>query len=172
MAESSRELLIAGLKDAYALETRALDMLHTQHSRLEKFSELKARVGQHIEETEQQIERLEKCLAEFNEPPSALKEIALRLTGNLQSMFHTTAEDEVFKDVFASLAFESYEIATYKGLAAMAEIAGARDIADVARQNLSEEEDMARFVSAHVEPTVRDFMAQHAFGTESQTGIA
>lgn len=171
MAETSRDLLIAGLKNAYALETQALDMMRTQHNRLDEYPELKARVGQHVNETEQQMKRLEGCLAQFNESPSSLKDFALRLTGNLQSMFHATAEDEVIKSVFASNAFENYEIATYKGLAAMAEVAGARDVADVARQSLREEEDMARFINEHVDSTVREYMAKHAVGAESQTGV-
>lgn len=172
MPDSNRDFLITGLKDAYALEAQALDMLRTQHSRLDQYPELKARIGQHVEETEQQIKRLEGCLAQFNETPSTLKDMALRLTGNLQSVFHSAAEDEVIKNIFASNAFENYEIATYRGLAAIAEIAGAHDVADVARQNLREEEDMARFIGDHVDSTVREFMAQRAVGTESQTGIS
>src|SRR5690606_25085806 len=136
----NRDLLIAGLKDAYALESQALDMMRTQHNRLEGYPELRARIGQHVTETEQQMKRLENCLAQFNESPSALKDMALRLTGNLQAMFHAAAEDEVIKSVFASNAFENYEIATYKGLAAMAEIVGANDVAEAARQSLREEE--------------------------------
>jgi len=170
--ENNRELLIAGLKDAYALEMQALDMMRAQHGRLDQYPELRARIGQHVGETEKQIKRLESCLAQFNESPSTLKDLALRLTGNLQSIFHAAAEDEVIKNLFASNAFENYEIATYKGLATMAEVAGAQDVADVARQSLREEEDMARFISDHVDSTVREFMAQRANGTETQTGIA
>lgn len=172
MPESNRDLLITGLKNAYAMETQALDMMRTQQDRLDDYPELKSRVSQHVAETEQQMKRLEDCLAQFNESPSTLKDLALRLTGNLQQMFHAAAEDEVIKNVFASNAFENFEIATYKGLAAMAEVAGAHDIADVARQNLREEEDMARFISDHVEPTVREYMARQAVWAESQTGIA
>jgi len=172
MADNNRDLLIAGLKDAYALETQALDMMRTQQSRLDQYPELKARIGQHVTETEQQMQRLETCLAQFNESPSSLKDFALRLTGNLQSMFHAAAEDEVIKNVFASNAFENYEIATYKGLAAMAESVGARDVADVARENLREEEEMARFISEHIESTVQDYMAKRSVGAEGQTGVA
>ena len=172
MPDSNRDLLISGLKDAYALENQALDMMRTQQGRLDKYPELSARMGQHADETEVQIQRLERCLAQFNESPSTLKDLALRLTGNLQSMFHAAAEDEVIKNIFASNAFENYEVATYKGLAAMAESVGAHDVADVARQNLREEEEMARFVSDHIESTVRDFMTNRAAGAEAQTGIA
>jgi len=172
VSESNRDLLIAGLKDAYALEAQALDMMRTQHGRLHDYPELKARIGQHVDETEQQIKRLEECLAQFNESPSMLKDVTLRLTGNLQSMFHAAAEDEVIKNIFALNAFENYEIATYKGLAAMAEVAGAHDVADVAREHLREEEDMARFISDHIETTVREFLAQRTVGAESQTGIS
>lgn len=172
MLESNRDLLIAGLKDAYALETQALDMMRTQQDRLDQYPELKSRIGQHVTETEQQIQRLESCLAQFNESPSTLKDFALRLAGNLQSMFHAAADDEVIKNIFASNAFENYEIATYKGLAAMAESVGAQDVADVARENLREEEAMARFINEHIESTVQSFLAKRAAGEEAQTGIA
>jgi len=167
MLETNRDFLIAGLKDAYALESQALDMLRAQHERLDPYPELKARIGQHVTETEQQIQRLESCLAQFNESPFTLKDFALRLAGSVQSMFHASADDEVIKNVFASNAFENYEIATYKGLVAMAETVGAQDVVDVARQNLREEEAMARFINEHIESTVRSFLAKRSAGEEA-----
>jgi len=171
VADDNRDLLIAGLKDAYAVKTQALDMMRMQHRRLDKYPELKVRVGKHVTETENQMKRLEECLAKFNESPSTIKDTAMRLVGNVQSMFHATAEDEVIKNMFANNAFENFEIATYKGLAAMAEAVGAHDVADAARQSLHEEEDMARFVSEHIEQTVREYMAMRESGEEASTGV-
>ena len=66
---------------------------------------------QHHEETLRQRDRVGECLSELGESPSTLKDSVLRLVGNMQSMFHATADDEVLKGTFASVSLEHYEIA-------------------------------------------------------------
>ena len=138
------DTLITGLRNAYALEGQAISTLENVHSRLENYPQLKAGVAQHLQETKQQQQMVERCLADLGEEPSALKEMALKLTGNLQSMMHATAGDEVLKNLFALYAFEHLEIASYRSLIVMAEACGETQIVTACRTILGQEEATAR----------------------------
>ena len=140
MAYSQREILVTGLKNTYGLEAHAADVTHNQASRLGDYPELQRRVQQHHEETLRQRDRLGECLSQLGESPSILKDAVLRLVGNMQTVFHATADDEVLKGTFASVSLEHYEIASYKSLVAIAEACNERSVAEVCRQNLREEE--------------------------------
>jgi ferritin-like metal-binding protein YciE len=155
MAYSPRDILITGLKNAYALESHAADVTENQASRLGDYPELQRRVQQHHEETLRQRDRLGECLSQLGESPSTLKDSVLRLVGNLQNMFHATADDEVLKGTFASVSLEHYEIAAYKSLIAMAEACNDLSVANVCRQNLREEEAMAEFLDRNIEQVTR-----------------
>jgi ferritin-like metal-binding protein YciE len=171
MAYSQRDILITGLKNAYALESHAADVTENQASRLGDYPELQRRVRQHHEETLRQRDRLGECLSQLGESPSALKDSVLRLVGNMQNMFHATADDEVLKGTFASVSLEHYEIAAYKSLIAMAEASNDRSVAEVCRQNLREEEAMADFLDSNIEQVTRAYLAKASGGRESQSGV-
>jgi ferritin-like metal-binding protein YciE len=171
MAYSQREILVTGLKNAYALESHAADVTENQASRLGDYPELQRRVQQHHEETLRQRDRLGECLDQLGESPSSLKESVLRLVGNMQTMFHATADDEVLKGTFASVSLEHYEIAAYKSLIAMAEACNDRAVADVCRQNLREEEAMAEFLDSNIGQVTRAYLAKASAGRESQSGV-
>lgn len=140
MATSKRDTLITGLRNAYGLEGQALSTMENVQSRLENYPQLKAAVTQHITETRQQQQMVEQMLHRFGEEPSTLKEAAMKMMGNLQSMFHASASDEVLKNSFALHAFEAFEIASYTSLIAMAEEIGETEVANTCRQILRQEE--------------------------------
>jgi ferritin-like metal-binding protein YciE len=171
MAYSPRDILITGLKNAYALESHAADVTENQASRLGDYPELQRRVQQHHEETLRQRDRLGECLSQLGESPSTLKDSVLRLVGNLQNMFHATADDEVLMGTFASVSLEHYEIAAYKSLIAMAEACNDLSVANVCRQNLREEEAMAEFLDRNIEQVTRAYLAKASGGRESQSGV-
>jgi ferritin-like metal-binding protein YciE len=158
MADTARDTFIAGLKDAYAMEKQAEDMMESMQNRLEDYPELRSRAGQHAEETRRQVGRLEQCLNDLGESPSSLKNLGTRLAGNVQSMIHGMTSDEVIKDTLAGYAFEHLEIASYRHLIAMAETLGEHRIADRCRQSLQEEQQMAQWIDQHLEETARQFM--------------
>jgi ferritin-like metal-binding protein YciE len=170
--DSKRDLLVSGLKDAYAMERQAEDMLSSQSQRLEDYPELSARISQHVEETRNQQRRLEECLSSLDESPSMLKDAAMRAAANLQAAFNATAQDEVIKDSLADYAFEHFEIASYKGLIALAELDGKSAIASKCQESLREEEAMASWIDGHL----KDIVVEHARRTErgesSRVGLA
>jgi ferritin-like metal-binding protein YciE len=171
MAYDQREILLTGLKNAYALEAHAADVTQKQASRLGDYPELQNRVQHHHEETLRQRDRLGDCLSQLGESPSTLKDAAMRLVGNMQTMFHAMADDEVLKGAFASTSLEHYEIASYKSLIAMAEACNERAVAEVCRKNLREEEAMAEFLDGNIEQVTRTYLNKASSGRESQSGV-
>lgn len=171
MAYSEREILVTGLKNAYALEAYAADVTQKQANRLTDYPELQRRVAQHHEETLRQRGRLAECLGQLGESPSTLKATVQRLVGQMQTMFHAMADDEVLKATFAGASLEQYEIAAYKALIVMAGTCQERSVAEVCRKNLREEEAMAQFLDGHIEHVTRTYLFKASAGRESHSGV-
>ena len=79
---------------------------------------------------------------------------------------HAATEDEVLKNTYADLAFENFEIASYKSLITMAEAAGEPEIATACRNTLAEEQAMADWLDSHVVPITQAYLAHVATGTK------
>jgi ferritin-like metal-binding protein YciE len=167
MADSKRDILIVGLRNAYAIESQALSTMRNVESRLEHYPELKAAVAQHITETEQQQRLVEECLGRFDTSPSALKDIATKIAGNVQAMFHAVAGDEVLKNTFTLYAFEHFEIASYRSLIVMAEDVGETSVAQTCRQILAQEEAAAEKIGRLIESTTRAYSARESSGAKA-----
>jgi ferritin-like metal-binding protein YciE len=168
LADSTKGILIDGLRNAYALEKEALSIMGNQVDRLVHYQPFQARLREHIEETKVQVERVEEALSLMGESPSTFKTIATKILGNAAAFGHAPATDEVLKNTFADLAFENYEIASYKSLITMADATGNDRVLSLCRSNLSEEEAMARWLSDHVEEITREYLQRAAAGEEAK----
>jgi ferritin-like metal-binding protein YciE len=69
------------------------------------------------------------------------------------------AKDEHIKNALADYTSENFEIASYRSLIAAAEMLGDHQTAQVCRENLLEEEDMARFLEQQI-PMITHEMLQ------------
>ena len=159
-SETARDLFVVGLRNAHAMEVQARDLMERQSERLDDFPKLRARVRQHLDETSLQIRRIEGCLNALGESSSAVKDTAMSFTGNLAAMGHAAAPDEVLKNTFANDAFEHYEIAVYKALLTLAEVAGVESTSADLRQSLSEEERMAEWIDSNIRDITLSYIAK------------
>jgi ferritin-like metal-binding protein YciE len=157
--DTARDLLVVGLRNAHAMESQAQELMERQIERTDEYPEVQSRLRQHLEETKQQIARLEDCLRLCDESESTLKDTATSLMGNVQAMMNAMAGDEILKNTFANSAFEHFEIAAYKSMLAMCERAGV-DISAPLQQSLREEEAMAQWVDSHVEGITLQYLAK------------
>lgn len=164
MASSTRDVLIVGLRNAYALEGQALSTMRTVHDRLEHYPQLKAALAQHIGETERQQSMVETCLNGLGETPSMLKEMATKLAANLQGMAHMAAGDEVLKNLFALYAFEHFEQASYRSLIAVAEAAGESSVVQACREILAQEEAAGQKLGRMIEDVTRTYLQLETAG--------
>jgi ferritin-like metal-binding protein YciE len=167
MASSVRDLYVTGLVNAHALENQAVQLLSRQVERLENYPQLEQRMRQHIDETRRQEARLAEILRALGTSPSTVKDVGLSIMGNLAAMAHAPAQDEAIKNTFANYAFEHYEIATYRSLLAMADVAGDASASTALRENLAEEERMAQWIADHLDETTRTYVRLESSGQKA-----
>src|SRR4051794_16393960 len=125
MTNAAKDIFIVGLRNAHGMETQARELMERQSERLDEYPEVKAKVADHLQETNEQLKRLEQCLETLGEGTSTLKDTAQSVMANVLAMTHAVAGDEILKNTFAN--FENFEIAAYKSLLALCGPAGSED---------------------------------------------
>ena len=157
-----KETLADWLRDAYAMETQAVEMLERQSERLEHYPTLLAKVREHTEVTKHQADRVRQCLKILGTDTSSIKTGVGMLLGNMQSMSGVFAGDEVVKAGIFSYAFEQWEIANYRALIAAAEDAGEMEIRRLCEESLREEEEMASWLHTELPQITQTFLRRKA----------
>jgi ferritin-like metal-binding protein YciE len=159
--KAARDLLIVGLRDAHAMETQARELMERQTERTGDFPEVQRMLRRHLDETKQQLGRLEDCLSRLGESTSSLKDTAMSAAANLIAMAQSMTSDAIIKNALANSAFEHYEIAAYKSLLALCREAGV-DLSGPLRASLQEEEHMAEWVDNHIEDVTRQYVERES----------
>lgn len=163
-SDTVREVFVAGLRDAHAVEHQALALMDRQIDHLARYPEIETRLRAHRIETEHQIARLDEILEGMGESRSMLKDAALSVSGNLAAIVHMFAPDEILKNSFANFAFENFEAAAYKGLIAMAEVGSFTTAIPHLTQTLREEQSMAQFCDEILPAVTRRYLDLRAAG--------
>jgi len=158
MSNKARDIFILGLRNAHAMEIQARELMERQSERMDDYPEVKARLQTHLQETNEQLKRLEQCLSACGESNSTLKDTAQSAMANMMAMGHAMSGDEILKNTFANNAFENFEIAAYKSLLALCRAAGVEEARAPLQQSLQEEERMAEWVDANVEKVTLEFV--------------
>ena len=150
---TAEERLMEWLRDAHAAEEQALTMMTGVVSRLENYPQLKARLQQHVQETQRQAELVRGCIERRGGSTSMIKDAGAKMIAMGQAMSGLFVGDEVMKGTIASAAFEAMEISSYKILIATAEHVGDQETKRVCEQILREEEAMLEWLSQNA-PTL------------------
>lgn len=158
---------VVGLRNAHALEHQALAVMKRQVERIESYPQVAERLRQHIQETNQQLRRLDEILARLGETSSSLKDTGMNVLGNLMAVGHAAAQDEILKNSFANFALENYEIAAYKSLCKMAELTGHSDALPPLQATLNEEIAMAKWLDDHMESVTAAYIGREKAGVRS-----
>jgi len=162
--EEIRDHYLAWLRDAHAMEEQALTMMRGMLSRLDNYPVLCARMEQHVTETERQAAALERLLEGRDSGKSVVKDVMGKAGAMTQVLGGFFADDEVVKGVMASYAFEHMEIAAYKGLLSTAAVLEDTTAIAVFEKNLTEEQEMAKWLLEHLDQTTRIFLARDEAG--------
>src|SRR3954470_24517993 len=160
MTNAARDTFVVGLRNAHAMEVQARELMERQSERLDDYPEVKAKVAAHLQETNQQLQRLERCLEACGESTSSLKDTVQSVAANAMALAHSMAGDEILKNTFANNAFEHFEIAAYKSLLALCGPAGAESSRSALEMSLREEERMASWIDANVQNVTMQYVAQ------------
>lgn len=156
--------LVQWLRDAHAMESQAESMLTRQAERLEHYPELRARVQQHVEETQRQARLIESCLNRHGATTSSIKDTIGRTSALFQAVGGMTAGDEVLKGAMAGYTFEHFEISAYQILVEAADALGDLETREVCEGILREEMAMADWLRDHLPIVTRQFLQRENAG--------
>ncbi|MCQ4253383.1 ferritin-like domain-containing protein [Stutzerimonas stutzeri] len=154
--------LIEWLRDAHAMEAQAETMLNKQASRIEHYPELKARIEQHIAETQNQAKLIEGCLQRYDKSYSGLKDLGGKMMAMGQAMGGMMVNDEIVKGAQMGYVFENLEIASYTILIAAAEAVGDMQTKEVCERILVEEDAMADWLREHLPELTQAYLTRVA----------
>lgn len=139
-----QELFVDGIKDIYWAEkhlTKALPKMQKAATS----EELQEAFETHLEQTKEQVTRLEEVFELLEEKAQGKKCDAMEgLVSEAESIIDDTDEGTATRDVGLILAaqkVEHYEIAAYGGLAQVAKTLGRDDIAQILEITLAEEKE-------------------------------
>lgn len=163
-----KEHLADWLRDAYAMEQKAIEIIERQLGRVDSYPEITERLRIHLEETRWQAERVKDCLHAIGEDTSFFKTGAAVVGGNLMAMGNMFASDEIVKDTLANSVFEHMEIACYRSLISAAELAQQHMIAETCREILRQEEAMAEWLDEHIPQTTAMFLSRDMAGATAR----
>jgi ferritin-like metal-binding protein YciE len=157
---SAEERLMEWLRDAHAAQEQAETMLSGMARRVENYPDLKARIEQHIGETQRQAELVRGCIERRGESTSTIKDAGGKMVGLGQAMSGMFVGDEVMKGSIACSAFESMEIASYRILIDTARQVGDEETARTCEQILQEEEAMARWLEQNLPTLTQQYLTR------------
>ena len=144
-----RELLKHELGDLYFAEKTFLKATGALVKEAQD-PEVKARLEQHVRETEGQIERIKQAFASIGEKAKAETcEAALGLKEEHDSFKSDEKPSKLLLSAFdlgSGLRVEHYEIAAYRTTIAVANALGEKECANLLKESLREEMDMAAFI--------------------------
>jgi len=148
--ETPRELFLHELSDLLDAEQIITTML-PELQKEARHPEVKAAFKEHEAETKEQIKRLNKVFMQLGEEP---EETTCYGTEGLKREHKALHEEKPTPDVLemanllGASKTEHYEIASYAGLIQMARDLGEREVADLLKKTLDEEQAMSKRVSA------------------------
>lgn len=163
-----KEQLTDWLRDAYAMESQAIEMLERQEQRITNYPEMLAKVKEHIEVSKRQAERLKKCLQMVGSDTSAIKTGIAMLVGNAQSISGVFAEDEIVKASVFNYSFEHFEIANYRALISAAQHCGESEIARLCQESLDEELEMADWLEQRLPEVTKTYLQRKEQGATAE----
>ena len=145
------DLFEEGLKDIYSAEKQLAEALPEMAQAVQN-EELRDVIEMHLEETEKQVERLEKIMERMEIEPDESKECeAMKgLIEEAQEIIKEFDESPVRDSalIIAAQKVEHYEMASYGSLRELADVLGYYRIAEMLDRTLEEEEEADKVLSS------------------------
>ena len=152
-----REFFEDSLKDIYWAEKHIIKTL-PKMKKAATSQELKDAFDTHTEQSKEQVLRLEQVFSLLEKPARGKKCEAIEgITKEGESIIEETEAGTATRDVgliMAAQKVEHYEIATYGGLAQLAETLGLSEAAELLRQTLEEEKETDTLLTGIAESSV------------------
>jgi ferritin-like metal-binding protein YciE len=160
--ETPRDLFIHELSDTMSAEHIILGILGEMQNETEN-SDVKAAVKHHETETKQQIRNLEKVFKQLGEEP---EKTTCHAAEGLKKEHDALGEEKPsplvleLGNLAGAAKTEHYEIASYTALIQMAKDLGEKEVADLLKENLDQEKEMAKQVESLAKELGKEAKAQ------------
>jgi len=153
---SLHDLLVNELKDLYSAENQLIKAL-PRVAKKAASADLKQALTDHLEETRQQVERLERIFESLDAKPTGKKCKAMEgLIEEGKEILDADGDDSV-RDaalIAACQRIEHYEIASYGCARTFAELLGLKDAVDLLQETLEEEKTADQKLTEVAESTI------------------
>jgi len=139
--ESLHDLLLDELKDLYSAETQLTKAL-PKMAKAAASDDLRTAFEQHLQETQGQVERLDKIFEQLDESPKGKRcKAMVGLIEEGKEVLELDGEDSVLDAALIAAAqrVEHYEIAGYGTARTHAQLLGLDEIANLLQETLDEE---------------------------------
>jgi ferritin-like metal-binding protein YciE len=159
------------LKDIYWAE-KALTKALPRMMKKATTEELKSAIEEHIEQTQEQVSRLEEVFELIEQKPQAKKCEAMEgLIKEAESAVEETEDGSMTRDaaiIMAAQKVEHYEIATYGSLVQFAFTLGLDEAANILEQTLEEEKETDQNLTSIAESSINWEAEQEEEGEEEE----
>jgi len=156
----NKELLIAWLNDAYAMEQALIPVLENHAKDAKDDPAARARIELHAEQTRRHAELVKGCVEHLGSSTSAVKSAMGTLFGAVHSVSTGMFADETVKNALTDYATEHFEIACYRALSESARSMMEEHTAQVCEEILRDEREMADWLAGQLPKIVRDALAK------------
>ena len=164
--DTLQALFLNELRDMYHAEKQLLKAL-PRMAKAAQSSALQAAFTKHLDETERQVERLEEVFEALGEAARGKRCKGMEgIVEEGKEIMEEDGQEEVIDAALIAAAqkVEHYEIASYGCLVAYANLLGKRDVANLLKQTLAEEEKTDKALTALGEGGINEAAA--AAGSE------
>jgi ferritin-like metal-binding protein YciE len=134
-----REVLIAWLNNAYAMEKSMAKTLRAHAEDAAKIPDYQQDLLDHVDETEEQAERVKEAIESLGGDVSRLKQMGGEMMGLVEGVMAEGHKDKIIKNAIAEHAAEHFEMATYMAIAEAARICGEDEVEKMAMSTMKEE---------------------------------
>ena len=163
MEPALTEFFVDSIKDIYWAEKQLVKTL-PKMQKAATSPQLKEAIGTHLEQTKEQVTRLEQVFEMLGKKAQAKKCEAMEgLTKEGDSIIEETDKGTATRDVgliIAAQKVEHYEIATYGGLTQLAKTLGHDEISELLGQTLEEEKETDELLTQIAENDINYQAAQ------------
>ncbi len=168
---TAQDLYLDELGDIYDAENR---FLKGQREMVQKASDtqLQNAISMHIEQTQQHINNLEQVFNLMGQQPKGVTcQAAQGLVAEAQKSMNEAGNDAICDCLIdgAVAKVEHYEIASYRGLIAGAQLMGKQDIVGLLQQNLMQEEQTAQKAEQSMPQLLQRAMMQGGDGSQPKS---
>lgn len=156
---TTRDTLLRWLDRAYAMENNIAETLKSHVDDAGDYPNIVDGLKAHIEATENHAERVRGEIERLGGDVSDVKAGIADFMGKVQGAMSGSGKDALINNLVTEAGAEQSEIATYRSIIRVAENIGEADTVRVAQEILSEEQQMAQFISDNLETVVDKFLA-------------